>query len=78
MKQEEVLRTQTKTKKNNYDLKEIISTQFDKVFFRFEDLVEMDIFSLAQLSEQWNVLINNGYVKKVYDTENKIIQFKKA
>lgn len=74
-KQIEITKKRPKSIKIKYELKDIIHSKFGKTFFRFEDLVELNIFSTAQLSEQWNKLLDEGYIKKSYNLKTKQIQF---
>ncbi|KLT69616.1 restriction endonuclease subunit S [Flavobacterium sp. ABG] len=77
-KQQEVVKSHTKVSKAKHDLKDIINSKFSNVPFRFEDLVELNIFSIVQLSEQWDKLLFEGYIKKNYNIETKQIQFNKV
>lgn len=64
-----------KKEKVNHNLKNIIESNFKNMSFRYEDIVSLNILPLDKLSLDWGKLLDEGYIKKSYNSDTKQIQF---
>ena len=73
-----VKQKKTKKSKTIHNLKTIIDLKFQNTVFRYEDFVNLNIFPLDKLSDEWNNLLKEGYIKKSYNSQIKQMQFTKS